>query len=97
LTSEIVTLTLLISRPQPGFCVKPSSFFSTLSNLLGYIVGIASILIFISTDALALNDYPPITHCFKNENNISFAQDFLLFSIQKSFALKKDSKIIKKI
>jgi len=45
LTSEIVTLTLLISRPQPGFCVKPSSFFSTLSNLLGYIVGIASILI----------------------------------------------------
>jgi len=70
-SSEIVTLTLLISRPQPGFCVKPSFFFSSLSNLLGYIVGIASILIFISTDALALNDYPPITHCFKNENNIS--------------------------
>jgi len=41
-------------------------------------VGIASILIFISTDALALNDYPPITDCFKNENNISSAQDFLL-------------------
>ncbi len=60
-------------------------------------MGIASILIFISTDALALNDYPPITHCFKNENNSSSAQDFLLFSIQKSFALKKDSKIIKKI
>jgi len=46
-------------------------FVSSLTNLFGHFVGIASILIFISTAALPLNDNPPITHCFKNENNIS--------------------------
>jgi hypothetical protein len=46
-------------------------FVSSLTNLLGHFVGTASILIFISTAALSLNDNPPITHCFKNENNIS--------------------------
>jgi len=46
-------------------------FVSSLTNLFGHFVGIASILIFISTAALPLNDNPPITHCFKNENYIS--------------------------
>jgi hypothetical protein len=53
---------------------------SSIMNLLGHITGVASILILISSAELPLSDNPPITHCFKNENNLSLRCILDLFS-----------------
>ncbi len=69
-----------ISPSSQGYSRSKFQHLSSIINLIGYITGIATIIIFISLAELPLSDNPPITHCLKNENNISLKFILNLFS-----------------